>query len=317
MPTPISAIVLTKDEEHNLPRCLGSLQWVDDLLVFDSFSSDGTLPVAQQHGARVVQHPFSNFAAQRNAAQRHALHDWVLFIDADEQVSSTLRDEIEALRHAPHYAENLSACNAYHIQRVHLFSGRWFPDPAQRRITHASRAALRRNEVPRLFDRRQATWERALHEVVYVPEPHGVLDGVIYHYATTNLSRIYESVNYYSDLEAAYLHQSRQHATLIEALFRGLRSFVYHYLFTQLFRYGEQGFLMASLHGYTKFLMYAKLAERLRIQHDHGVWTEQDRALLHQFAVESRLPPPAAAEPSRAANTSPTAHASVQQANHS
>jgi glycosyltransferase involved in cell wall biosynthesis len=279
VPTPISVIVLTKNEEEDLPGCLASLAWADEVLVFDSFSTDRTCEIARQHGARVEQHPFTSFAVQRNAAQAAAHSDWVLHIDADERVSPELRDEIGALARA----ERLNDYHAYHIQRVHIFSGRWIPDIQNRRVTPALRKTIRRVEIPRLVNRTHATWQRALHEEVIAPEPHGVLDGMILHYSTTNLSRVYEKLNYYSDLEAAYLHRTRTRASLLEAFFRGVRSFVYHYGYTGLYRYGKQGFLQAVLYGFVKFLNYAKLDERLRIEADQGIWLEHDRQLLSRF----------------------------------
>jgi len=286
MAIPVSAIVLTRNEEEMLPGCLESLAWADEILVVDSFSTDRTVEIARRSGARVVQHPFANFAAQRNYAQTQARYDWVLFIDADERVSEELRDEICYLA----ATDRLSEFNAYHIQRVHLFSGRWIPDPTRRRVTPRLRAWIRRTEVPRLFDRRLAIWERPLHEVVRVPEPHGVLDGVIYHYAVTNLSLTCESFNFYTDLEAAYLHRSRNRVSLIEAIARGIRCFLYHYFFAGLWRYGEQGLLLAIILGYTKFMNYAKLSERIRIQSGRGIWTERDRQLLDRFCVEDQIP---------------------------
>ncbi len=281
MPTPVSAVVLTKNEEEDLPDCLASLAWADEVLVFDSLSTDRTCAIAQQHGARVVQHPFANFAAQRNAAQAAAHHDWILHIDADERVSPELRDEICALARA----DRLDANTVYHIQRVHLFSGCWLPDIERRRVTPELRTWIRRVEVPRLINRTHATWQRALHEEVSAPEPHGVLDGVLYHYSATNLSRAYETLNHYSDLEAAYLHRTRKRASVAEAVFRGIRSFVYHYGYNGLYRQGKQGFLKAVLFGFIKFLNYAKLEERLRIEADTGTWTERDRRLLRQYNI--------------------------------
>jgi glycosyltransferase involved in cell wall biosynthesis len=279
VPTPISAVVLTKNEEEDLPDCLASLAWADEVLVFDSFSTDRTCELARQHGARVEQHPFTNFAAQRNAAQAAAHYDWVLHIDADERVSPELRDEICALAHA----DRLDACTVYHIQRVHMFSGRWMPDIQKRRVSPELRKWIRRVEVPRLLNRTHATWQRSLHEEATAPEPHGVLDGMILHYSATNLSRAYETLNHYSDLEAAYLHRTRTRASLAEAVLRGARSFIYHYAVHRLYRNGKQGFLLAVLYGFSKFLNYAKLEERLRIEANQGIWLERDRQLLSQF----------------------------------
>jgi glycosyltransferase involved in cell wall biosynthesis len=281
VPTPISAIVLTKNEEEDLPDCLASLQWADEILVFDSFSTDRTCEIAQQHGARVVQHPFTNFAAQHNAAQAAAQHDWTLHIDADERVSPELRDEICGLVHDG----RLDACTAYHIERIHLICGHWMPKPARRPLTAAQRQHIRRTEPARLYDRRLAHWERPLHELLAAPEPRGVLEGIIYHYATTNLTRLHENLNHYSDLEAAYLRQSRKRVSLAEAALRGIRSFVYHYVVRRFYRYGDAGFLVAVFWGYSKFLMYAKLSERLRIEADAGTWTERDRRLLQQHTT--------------------------------
>lgn len=288
LPIPISVVVLTRNEAANLPACLATLRWADDLLVVDSFSTDDTIAVAQQHGARVVQHAFTDFASQRNAAQHYAAHDWVFFVDADEQVSPELRDEIMQLARTG----RLNRCNAYHMQRVHLYCGRWFPDPARRTITPALRRRIRQADMARLVNRRVTRWERPLHEIAQVPEPRGILDGVIYHYSTTNLSRAYAKLNQYSDAEAALLHRTlqRQHVSALEAVARGLRSFVFHYLVQGYCRYGEAGLHFAIQLGFTKYLMYAKLGERLRIARNAGVWTDADRMLVQPPAAEPALP---------------------------
>ena len=286
MPTSVSTIVLTKNEEHNLPDCLATLAWADQILVVDSFSADATVEIARRHGATVMQHPFSDFAAQHNWAQSQAQHDWVLFIDADERVSPELALEIRRLADA----DQLGRCTAYHIERVHLFSGRWlFSDPARRRVTPRYRQHLKRVEVPRLIDRRVAVWERPLHETVRAPEPHGVLDGVILHYASTNLSAHYESFNSYTDREAAYLQHTlgRLPVGLIEAIARGIRAFLYVYIWRGWYKFGEQGLLMAITNGYAKFMNYAKLWERIRIQNEQGIWTKRDKKLLTQFKANT------------------------------
>jgi len=278
---PISAIVLTKNEEKNLPGCLASLTWADEIVVVDSLSNDGTVSIASHAGVRVVEHPFTNFAAQHNFAQNQARHDWVLFVDADERVSDELREEICWLSQS----ETLAEVNAYHIQRVHLFSGTWFPDPTRRRVTPRLRAQIRRLEVPRLYDRRLGIWERALHEVVIVPEPHGVLDGVIYHYAASNLSLALADLNFFTDLEAAYLEGQGKRASVPEAIARGTRAFVLYYFVWGWCRYGWQGLVRAMVTSFIKFVNYAKLNERYRIRTAQGVWTDRDRDLLTSFNV--------------------------------
>ena len=294
MSNSISAIVMTKNEEVHLPECLATLRWADEILVVDSYSTDATPAIAQAQATRLIQHPFRNYADQRNFAQSQARHEWVLFVDADERVPPELRDEIQALATSGKINDN----NAYHIQRVHLMLGRWFPNLAKRRVDDKLRQSIRQGEVPRLFKRTQAVWSRPLHETVSVPEPHGVLDAPLLHYNNTNLSLAFASMNDYSDREAAFLYQSlARQVSVFEAIARGLRTFIYVYLVWKWWRYGEAGLLMAINLGFTKFLNYAKAGELARIAANQGIWTDAERQLLerglhgNQIVPGDRLPP--------------------------
>ena len=282
MPIPITVIILTKNEATRIAACLETVKWADEVLVVDSFSADATVDIASTAGARVLQHPFTNFAAQHNYAQSQAMHDWVFFVDADERVSEDLRDEIQRVCASGELAHN----TAYHIQRVHLFSGRWFPDPTKRKVSPRLLKQIKRREVPRLINRAVATWERPLHEEVRAPGPHGILHGIIYHYSTTNLSAALEKFNHYTNLEAAYLHQSGRRATVLTALWRGFRAFAFQYFIWGMFRYGQPGFMYSIYIGMHKFMNYAKLWELGRIQARDGIWTDADGALLSQYQVQ-------------------------------
>jgi glycosyltransferase involved in cell wall biosynthesis len=92
----ISVVILTLNEELNLPRCLEAISWCDDVLIVDSFSSDGTLKIAAEQGARVVQRAFDSFAGQRNFAVDHCelKHEWIFHLDADEVMTPDLSAEI-------------------------------------------------------------------------------------------------------------------------------------------------------------------------------------------------------------------------------
>ena len=117
---PVSVLVLTYNEADNLPRCLASVAWADDVLVVDSFSTDDTVEVARAHGARVVQRAFDDFARQRNFGTEHGelRHDWVLHLDADEVVPPELRDELVGIA-----AEG--GMPAYRVASKMMFQGRW------------------------------------------------------------------------------------------------------------------------------------------------------------------------------------------------
>ncbi|MDF1513706.1 MAG: glycosyltransferase family 2 protein, partial [Anaerolineae bacterium] len=90
----ITAVILTKNEAQRIGACIRSLAWCDSIVVFDSFSTDGTQQLAQNLGARVIEHPFINFAEQRNAALGMLQSDWFFFVDADEIATPELAGEI-------------------------------------------------------------------------------------------------------------------------------------------------------------------------------------------------------------------------------
>ena len=121
---PVSVLVLTYNEEENLPRCLDSVDWADDVLVLDSFSTDRTAEVARARGARVLQRAFDTFAGQRNYGLDEGAprHPWVLHLDADEVVPDDLRDELVAIAGGEGAA---GAPPAYRVASKMMFQGRW------------------------------------------------------------------------------------------------------------------------------------------------------------------------------------------------
>jgi glycosyltransferase involved in cell wall biosynthesis len=118
---PASVLILTKNEEHDLPDCLCSVAWSDDIHVYDSFSNDRTVEIAQMFGAKIAQRHFDNYASQRNAALKLPFkYKWVLSLDADERVSPALADEIKDFLASP--PENVAACR---IRRRDYFWETW------------------------------------------------------------------------------------------------------------------------------------------------------------------------------------------------
>jgi glycosyltransferase involved in cell wall biosynthesis len=117
----ISVLVLTKNEEQDLPGCLASVSWSDDVHVFDSFSTDATVSIAEGLGARVAQRVFDNYANHRNAAlsRTRFQHPWVLLMDADERCTSALAHEI-----AQAVASDRDVA-AYRIRRRDYFQNTW------------------------------------------------------------------------------------------------------------------------------------------------------------------------------------------------
>jgi glycosyltransferase involved in cell wall biosynthesis len=145
---PVSVVVLTRDEEPNIRRCLASAAWADQVVVVDSGSVDDTVPVARALGAEVIEQPWLGFSAQREYAMRHEVlrHDWVYFVDADEWVSPQLACEIAGrLLRVP-------SCPAFAHRRRLVFQGTW--------IRHCG--WYKGSWLVRLVDRRYAKFDGSI-----------------------------------------------------------------------------------------------------------------------------------------------------------
>jgi glycosyltransferase involved in cell wall biosynthesis len=118
----ISVVILTMNEAGNLPRCLASVAWSDDVVVLDSGSTDDTIAISERHGARTMLRRFDSFAGQRNHAMEYAgfRHTWVLHLDADEVVTDALRQELQSIASASD-----AAYPVYRVPSKLIFMGRW------------------------------------------------------------------------------------------------------------------------------------------------------------------------------------------------
>lgn len=182
----ISATLITKDEEANIERALRSLTVADEIVVVDSGSTDATREIAERLGARVVLQPWLGFTEQKNFALREAKHDWVLSLDADEELNEDAREAIaEWKRGEPRAAGYRFARRARYLGRWILHSG-WYPD-----------------YKIRLFDRRRGCWVGgAVHESVVVDGPVETMPGEILHYTCDSLVEHEKRIEFYTDLAA-------------------------------------------------------------------------------------------------------------------
>lgn len=185
----VSVLILTRNEEDNLGRCLESVKWSDDIVVFDSFSTDRTLDIARSAGARVVQRVFDDERSQRSASLRVAFkYPWVYNPDADEVTTEELRNEILRVVADPARCER-----AYRVRRKDTFMGRW--------LRHSS---LYPTWFVRLFRPEAVTFERDINLRYVVHGPEGRLAAHLLHYSfNKGLQAWIEKHNRYSTLEAA------------------------------------------------------------------------------------------------------------------
>jgi glycosyltransferase involved in cell wall biosynthesis len=247
--TPLSAVLITRDEEHNLPAALRSLAFCDEMVVLDSGSADRTRELAAAAGARVeLGTPWPGFLEQRSRATALARHDWVLALDADERVTPALRDEIEGLRQRGFDRAG------YRIPRVAHYLGRWirgtdwYPDTQLR-----------------LFDRRQGRWTGAhVHESVSVDGPVGRLRGELEHYPYRNLAEHLQTIDRYTTLWARQSREAGRRARPLETLLTPSWTFFRSYLLRGGFRLGWPGFAVSALGAHYTFVKLAKLRESER-----------------------------------------------------
>ncbi|MCX7048307.1 MAG: glycosyltransferase family 2 protein [Candidatus Sumerlaeota bacterium] len=203
----VSVLILTLNEEINLPDCLESVAWSDDIVVFDSFSTDRTVEIARAAGARVVQRKFDNYAAQRNAALTDVdyRHPWVLMVDADERWPGALGREIGLALEA----DSAKAVSLYHFRRKDLFLGRW----------------LRRSSgyptwFGRLVRRGQVRVEREINEEYHTDGGKAYLPGLFLHLPfNKGFACWLERHNRYSTMEAAALMEEAPERTGWAGLF--------------------------------------------------------------------------------------------------
>jgi glycosyltransferase involved in cell wall biosynthesis len=248
----LSVVIITHNEEANIGRALASVEPLvrdgqGEIIVVDSGSSDRTVEIARQHGAKVFVEPWKGFAGQKNSAIEKASGAWILSLDADEEVEPGLAAEIAQLM-APQ--KTASAPAAYFCARKNCFLGRWmrhggfWPDPKLR-----------------LFLRGAAQFEnRAVHEDA---QTHGrtsaIEAGALLHHSYPTLSEYIEHMNRYSSLGAEIA--GARGFSLVNIVLRPLATFIYNYFFRLGFLDGREGLLLHLYHAVYVSWKYAKAWE--------------------------------------------------------
>jgi glycosyltransferase involved in cell wall biosynthesis len=238
----ISATIITYNEERNLPRAIESLRCADEIIVVDSGSSDRTVEIAQNLGARVVESAWPGYANQKNFAADQAAHDWILSIDADESLSEALEAEIWLLKkEGPRF-------DAYTMPRLAKYLGRW--------IYHSGWYPDRK---VRLFDRRHARWKgEYVHESVEVDGRVGHLQSNILHFTFESLSEHLRTMDRYTTLAAEQLLANGKQITWGRLIFEPVWTFFSTYVLKLGFLDGVEGLAIANMAALYNFVKYAK-----------------------------------------------------------
>lgn len=240
----VSATIIVRDEEENLPACLASLDFADEIVVLDSGSADRTAAIARSHPrVRYATRAMDGFGAQKNAAADLAGSDWVLNVDADERVSPELRASILAAAPGRHDAFGMARENYFGGRRIR--HGGWYPDAKVR-----------------LYDRRRCRFdERLVHEAVACPGPVGRLAGNLLHHSYRDVSDYLTRMERYSTLGARELLRAGVRPGVAAVALRPPVAFARMYLWRLGFLDGYHGFLLAALQAAYTLAKYAKARE--------------------------------------------------------
>jgi hypothetical protein len=243
----IVAAILTKDEVRHIGDCIKSLQWVDRVILEDSFSSDSTVEIAEKLGAKIYQSSFVNFAVARNRALENARTlnaEWLLFVDADERVTPELAAEIQQAIANPEDTVGWWIPR-YNIMWGHVMQGGgWYPDHQLRLMqTDAAR-----------YDP-----ERQVHEIVILEGQAGYLKEHLIHYNYDTLSQFRFKQSRYLDFEAKILKEKGIRARLWTYLTMPWREFYRRYISLGGYKDGWVGLQVCSLMSWYTFLTYLRL----------------------------------------------------------
>jgi glycosyltransferase involved in cell wall biosynthesis len=241
---PVSAVLITRNAAAVLDACLESLAFVDEIVIIDSASTDGTQDIAARRGARVVQKEWLGFGRQKQFAVEQAKHDWVLCLDADERVSPELAASICQALAAP-------VSPVYRMARRNRFLGRW--------LSHGEGYP---DWSPRLFHRLNARWSDDLvHEKVLFAVTPGTLAGDLLHDSRDDLAAYLERQNRYTTLAARQAYEVGKHAGAFHLLASPVVRFFKFYVLRLGFLDGLPGLVHISIGCMNSYLKYAKLIE--------------------------------------------------------
>jgi len=242
----LSVILITKNEAPNIRDCLQSVAWADEVVVVDSGSTDDTVAIAKQMGARVYEHDWPGFGPQKNRALGYASKDWVFSIDADERVTPELRAEIEQAMQA-------GEADGYYCPRLSQFCGKfihhsgWYPD-----------------YVLRLFKRGAGRFSDSLvHESVLLTGSTARLKTPLLHYSYLTTADVERKVEHYSNAAAQQMLQAGKQSSWAGAALSGGWAFVRTYIIRLGMLDGAAGWNIALMNARTTYLKYRKL-EALR-----------------------------------------------------
>lgn len=256
----ISAVIITFNEEMKIERCLQSINWVDEIVVVDSYSRDRTVEICRQYTDKVYQLPWPNSTAkQRAIADQYASHDWILALDADEVVTKGLRDEISALFGKEPDVTAFGIPRSEYLSGKFILGGGWYP---QYKFI--------------LYRKSMGEWAGGPVHLKFITRGKaGFLKNPILHDGAPSFKIFVDKFNHYSSIEANadYSGHNRKFS-LWRMFFKPLERFWGRFVLQRGYQDGLHGFFMAAVIGLNYFLRELKIYELDYLKKHQSKWDE-------------------------------------------
>lgn len=252
----LAAIILTKNEDRHIRDCLASLAWIDRRVVFDSFSTDRTADIAREQGAEVIQHPFIDYASQRNAALDMIEAEWIFFVDADERSTPELAAEIFSLLELKLAAGPGLEINGYQVPRLNYLFGK---------LTRG--AGYWPDYQLRFFKRGHARYERPASEIVVLEGQSGNLINPLIHYNYESIDQFHQKQTLRIDFEATNLFNRGVKPKFYTPYSQSIRHFWWRFVTLHGYQDGWHGVRLSVLLAYYfGYRYYRRLAGMWKVR---------------------------------------------------
>ncbi|MBI4313199.1 MAG: glycosyltransferase family 2 protein [Candidatus Omnitrophica bacterium] len=253
----ITAVVLTKNEAKNIRGCLEAVHWVDEIVVVDGLSTDGTQAICREFGAKVIEHPFGgDFGEERNLGNANSTGDWILQLDGDDRVTE------EFQKAALQILEKGTPHAAFRFRRTNCFLGHWM------RFGGWDHHSLH------FFRRGKARYRGRVHHALLVDGTVGTLGAAVEHHPFDSLEQFIDRQNRYTSLEARELYDLHGPASEKEfrkqIMIKPLKLFWKMYVKKQGFRDGMHGLIFSGLFSFVHFMKWAKYWEICQLAQETG-----------------------------------------------
>lgn len=264
----ISVIVNTRNEEENIKRCLESVKWADEIIVVDMYSTDKTVEIAKKLGAKIFFHKYTLIVEPgRNFALSKVTGDWVLILDADEEISSDLAKILK------HLAENHEDLSYYRLPRKNIIFGKW--------IRHS---LWWPDYVIRFFKKGSVRWSEKIHSVPLTRGEGKDLEAkeinAIIHYNYNSITQYLERLNCYTNFQAEDLMNSGYKFSWRDMLKKPMGEFLSRFFAGEGYKDGLHGLALAILQAFSELVKYLKVWEKEN-------FAEQDITAYHEVLEEN------------------------------